>query len=95
MFLWWCHGSLISRSLQPCVCVCAFKEVVTSSRLCGLTLVRKDFTCGWGHTGWCCEPGSSGVACQVQGYVAALGLRGGGYDVSLAQAVGAHDITTA
>lgn len=31
-----------------------------------------------GHTGVCYDPGPSGTRCQVQGYVAILGLRGCG-----------------
>lgn len=39
--------------------VCTFEEVVTSSRLYGLTSVRKELHLyrGWWHTGACCDLG--------------------------------------
>ena len=84
----WCHVYLISWALQPRVSVYAFEEALTVSRLSGLALVS-----GWEHPRVCFDmhPIARGTKCRGAWQLSILG----GYDVSLAQAIGVHDITTA
>lgn len=48
-----------SWSLEPCIGVCTFEEAVTSSRLYGLTSIRKDLHLWLEHAGARCDPRSS------------------------------------
>lgn len=72
-----------------CVCVCARKEAVSSSRLYGLFLVRKDLHLSK-RVYWSCDSGSSGVWCQEWEYMVAprLGVCG----VLSAHISAVHDI---
>ena len=62
-----------SSILQPCVSVFTFEEAISSSRLYGLSLVRKDHHLvggGGGYAGVHCGSRSSG---HVWGHVTSLG----------------------